>query len=68
MQNSEHETAMSIVFLDGNEFIAYGHTFSICCVNAAYQRVQQGACTHKELTVDEKACSIIQPKSEQRPA
>jgi hypothetical protein len=55
----ENEQEIDIVFLDGETRRVSGMTFSICCAKAAYQRVIEGACTHKELAVNEKACRLV---------
>jgi hypothetical protein len=54
------DSTFDIVFLDGETRRAQGVNFSVACVNAAYQRLQEGAKTHAELGVNEKACKKIQ--------
>lgn len=56
---------IKIVFLDGCEMeMEVGkNTFSQVCVMAAYNRLQTGAKTHKELTINEKACFIASTKN-----
>jgi hypothetical protein len=60
--NVDYST-FDIVFLDGETRRAQGVNFSVACVNAAYQRLQEGAWTHAELGVNEKACRKIQDRS-----
>lgn len=55
----DYEQTIDIVFLDGETRRASGLTFSVCCVKAAYQRMTEGAYTHKELGINEKACRKI---------
>ena len=59
MCNDEFQQEIDIVFLDGETRRTAGMTFSICCVKAAYQRVTEGACSHKQLAVNEKACQLV---------
>ena len=53
------DSTFDIVFLDGETRRAQGANFSVACVNAAYQRLQEGAKTHAELGVNEGACRKV---------